>query len=107
MGASALSGLDVRSRIRQAETLTIPESCSVLTEGFMGFQSRDRPSSLSGVSFIRIAGQAVGLDNENSRTEIRRMLDKIKPNGVFLVLGHGGIFPRTKKTPLGFILSSI
>ncbi|MBS3067981.1 hypothetical protein J4450_04725 [Candidatus Micrarchaeota archaeon] len=93
MGASALSGLDVRSRIRQAETLTIPESCSVLTEGFMGFQSRDRPSSLSGVSFIRIAGQAVGLDNENSRTEIRRMLDKIKPNGVFLVLGHGGIFP--------------
>jgi len=83
----------VAQKIRNKETLTVPESLSVLAEGYRKFQERSLPSSLGGVSFIRIAGQAAGLDNEESRSEIRRILKETKPGGAFLVLGHGGIIP--------------
>jgi hypothetical protein len=84
---------EVQKKVRGKETLRIPESIDVLAEGFQKFQERERPSSLSGVSFIRIAGQAAGLHHANSRDEIQGVLESIKPGGVFVILGHGGIIP--------------
>ena len=96
---------DCLTRLRQAQreaqrlvaakqTVNVFQSISVLTWGFDRFQERTMPSSLSGVSFLRIAGQAACLSHNyefNSRSEILRLLGKIKPGGVFLMLGHGGI----------------
>ncbi|MFH0737236.1 MAG: hypothetical protein V1827_01305 [Candidatus Micrarchaeota archaeon] len=82
-----------QQKVNDKKVLKIPESMEVLIDGFRGFQQRRFPSSLSGVSFIRIAGQAAGLDHENSRDEVGKVLEKIKPGGVFMILGHGGIIP--------------
>ncbi|MBI5228309.1 hypothetical protein HY988_06980 [Candidatus Micrarchaeota archaeon] len=83
-----------RPLIRAQKPLTIPQSIGTLVEGFRtGFQARDHRSSLSGMSFFRIAGQATNLSDENSRSEILRVLNLIKPGGAFIVLGHGGLIP--------------
>jgi hypothetical protein len=79
--------------VQQQKTMTITQSIALLVEGHQSFKNREFPSSLSGVSFIRIAGQAAGLDHENSRDEVRGVLNRIRPGGAFLVLGHGGVIP--------------
>jgi hypothetical protein len=84
---------EAQKMVRAKKVLTIPQSIGVLVEGFQGFQKRTFPSSLSGVSFIRIAGQAPGLDHQNSRDEVGGTIERIKPGGAFLILGHGGIIP--------------
>ncbi|MFH1785091.1 MAG: hypothetical protein ABH842_01560 [Candidatus Micrarchaeota archaeon] len=78
-------------KVRKHQKLTVPESISVLAEGFMRFQQRTTPSSMNGVSFLRVAGQAACLDEPLPRSEIKRLLEKIKPGGVFLIFGHGHI----------------
>ncbi len=83
----------IQQKMKRMERLTVPESVQVLVEGFRGFQMRRFPSSLSGVSFIRIAGQAAGLDHKESRDEVLKVLRLLKPGGVFLILGHGGGIP--------------
>ncbi|VVC02593.1 Uncharacterised protein [Candidatus Bilamarchaeum dharawalense] len=85
---------DAKRKVDARQTVSVFESISVLVEGFDRFQQRTLPSSLSGVSFSRIAGQACCLDHSHehtSRKEILRILQSIKPGGVFLMLGHGGI----------------
>jgi hypothetical protein len=84
---------ELQRLVKDQKTLSVPKSIEVLVEGFQHFNDRQFPSSLSGVSFIRIAGQAAGLDHENSREEVMGVLNRIKTGGAFLILGHGGIIP--------------
>lgn len=81
-----------RKTIMEKRILDIPRSCGLLVEGYHDFEDRRRPASLGGVNFTRIAGQAVNLKDENSRSEVRRMLGWIRTGGAFLILGHGGKF---------------
>ena len=86
---------EVRRAIKAQQKISIPESLAVLADGLAnretGFAARDRPSRLGGCSFIRVAGQAVDLDNGN-RKEIRRILDNMSVGAAFVVLGHGAPF---------------
>lgn len=86
---------EIRERVKAQEKISIPESLTVLVDGFSnektGFIARDRPSRLGGCSFIRVAGQAVDLTNGN-RKEIRGMLDSMSTGAAFVVLGHGAPF---------------
>jgi len=82
--------MEAKDKIRTGKPLTIQESLGVLVDGFEYFQKRSRPSTISGVSLIRVAGQAVGMKDEHSRDEVLGLLKSIKPGGAFLVLGHGG-----------------
>ncbi|MBI5223088.1 hypothetical protein HY990_01570 [Candidatus Micrarchaeota archaeon] len=86
---------EVRERIRCQSRISTFESLGVLVDGFAsrtdGFAARDRPSILSGGSFIRIAGQAADLTNGNRR-EIKRILEQLVPTSPFLIMGHGGLF---------------
>lgn len=80
----------IRSNIKNTDPITTVESLQALVDGYGRFQERDMPSTLRGVSFLRVAGQAHALSSSSARKEISDMLLKIKRHGVFLVLGHGG-----------------
>jgi hypothetical protein len=84
---------DVVGKVKAGKTVSPFDSANLLLDGFMWFQERQFPSSLTGVSFSRIAGQALGLVDSESRGEIKRVLDAIRPGGVFMILGHGGMIP--------------
>jgi hypothetical protein len=85
---------DAKRKVDGRQVVSVFESISVLVDGFQRFQERTLPSSLSGVSFFRIAGQATCLDHaheHNSRKEVLRILQMLKPGGAFVMLGHGGL----------------
>ncbi len=84
---------EVVAAVKNAKTISPFDSACLLVEGFIHFQERTYPSTLTAVSFNRIAGQAIGLDEKESREEVGRMLRSIRPGGAFVVLGHGGIIP--------------
>ncbi len=84
---------EIVAAVRKAKTISPFDSACLLAEGFARFQERTYPSTLPAVSFNRIAGQAIGLDEKESREEVGRILRAIRPGGAFVVLGHGGIIP--------------
>lgn len=85
-------GPEVAEKLAQRRVLTVPESLGVLVDGFQhGFQRREYPSTLNGVSFVRVAGQAACLSEPVARAEIKHILDDMRPGGAFLILGHGTI----------------
>jgi hypothetical protein len=84
---------DVKAAVKRAQTISPFDSTCLLVEGFHKFMQRDAPSTLTGVSFNRIAGQAIGLKDVESREEVARMLKAIRPGGAFVILGHGGVIP--------------
>ncbi len=86
-----LTGLYEKKRAGQP--LGLIESLSVIAGGFQHFQERQFPSSARGVSFTRVAGQAVDLSDDGSKKEIRRILENTVTGGAFVVLGHGGCIP--------------
>lgn len=85
-------GIDHYDKVRKGVPLTVAESVAHLVHGFKKFSERTNPHQLRGVSLVRIAGQAAALKN-GSRDEVRGVIEKIKPGGVFLIFGHGGIIP--------------
>ncbi|MFH1520602.1 MAG: hypothetical protein ABID61_03085 [Candidatus Micrarchaeota archaeon] len=92
VASKLIRGPEIAEKLAQRRVLTIPESLGVLVDGFQhGFQNRTYPSTLSGVSFVRVAGQAICLSESVARLEVKHILDKIVPGGAFLILGHGGL----------------
>jgi len=87
----------VTDKLKAQKPLTIPESLGILVEGFTSSRARraSEPShlKLDKTAFVRIAGQALDLQNDNSRSEVRRILNRIKTGGLFLILGHGHFIP--------------
>ncbi len=76
--------------------LTIEQSIQLAIEGISSNVKRlDGQSSMEkrGIMLKRVAGQAVIADDQAARADIRRILDKMLPGGVFVVLGHGGDYP--------------
>ncbi len=83
----------VLNLVRGGRTISPFDSVHLLLDGFERFQARDAPSSLKGVSFTRIAGQAICLEDAGSKLEVLRILNAIMDGGAFVILGHGGIIP--------------
>ncbi|MFH2105650.1 MAG: hypothetical protein ABII22_00170 [Candidatus Micrarchaeota archaeon] len=66
------------------------ESILAFENGFERFGQMQMPSELTGMSFFRAAGTVISIQDEGSRQEVGRMLERIEFGGAFLVVGHGG-----------------
>lgn len=73
--------------------LTVGDSLATTVEGIQSNLQRERNMEKKGMAFKRVAGQAVIANDPSARTDIRRLLEKTKKDGVFVILGHGGMYP--------------